>query len=252
MNGSESQSASHGFRRSTKSPPPRSEDFPLGCRLPEDGDQAKTNDDAPHAASHAEQSVSERNVCQGLGEQDRLQGDDKACMSERPAGGASEEASSAGSEKDHLETEPAALLRRELTRWKFENHEVIEPQLVGLLADSGRFDDETAVALARRARQAYPLLDIWLAKALAGRGSQAMRRILVILSEIAQSNRILAPLTPVLRTKDVVVRSKAALLFARFCENPSFAEQFRKAGIAGSWRTRSRVSGVRARQGRER
>ena len=168
-------------------------------------------------------------------------------MSEPPAGVASGEANPAGSEKDHLETEPAALLRRELTRWRFENHEVVAPQLVGLLADSARFDDETAVALARRARQAYPLLDIWLAKALAGRDSQEMRRILVILSEIAQSNRILASLTPVFRTKDNVVRSKAALLFARFCENPNFAEQFRKAGdrrvlanaIEGFWGSRS-------------
>lgn len=173
-------------------------------------------------------------------------------MSERPAGVASGEAISAGSEKDHLETEPAALLRRELTRWKFENHEVVAPQLVGLLADSGRFDDETAVALARRAWQAYPLLDIWLARALAGRDSQEMRRILVILSEIAQSNRILASLTPVFRTKDNVVRSKAALLLPGSARTRISRNSFEKLAIAGCWRTRSRVSGVRARQGHKR
>lgn len=97
--------------------------------------------------------------------------------------------------------------------------------LLELLMDPEKTPLEDAVSLARLSKRNVLLLDVSLAKAIREQPSaQQTDRVLCILLEIAESNRVLPLLMPLLRLHDPKLRSKAALVFARFSPSCIFAK----------------------------
>ena len=97
--------------------------------------------------------------------------------------------------------------------------------LLELLADPERVPLDEAISLAKLSSRNGLFLDISLAKALQHSPSpQRTDRVLRLLAEIAESNRILPLLFPLLRAQQKRVRSKAALIFAKVCPSCTFVK----------------------------
>ena len=97
--------------------------------------------------------------------------------------------------------------------------------LLELLRDPEKTSLEDAVSLAHLSKRNILLLDVSLAQAIREQPSaQQTDRILCILLEIAESNRVLPLLVPLLRLHDPKLRSKAALVFTRFSPSCMFSK----------------------------
>ena len=99
-----------------------------------------------------------------------------------------------------------------------------EGQLLELLLNPVVTSVDEAVPLAGVIKQVVNQIDIHLAKALQGASDESALRILRLMAEVCDSNRVLPQLTRVLRERGPELRSTAAFIFARYCRNTVFFE----------------------------
>ncbi len=99
-----------------------------------------------------------------------------------------------------------------------------EGQLLDLLLNPRVASVDEAVPLAAVIKQVVNQVDIHLAKALQGASDESALRILRLMAEVCDSNRVLPQLTRILRERGPELRSTAAFIFARYCRNTLFFE----------------------------
>ena len=99
-----------------------------------------------------------------------------------------------------------------------------EGQLLELLLNPRVASVEEAVPLAGVIKRFINQVDIHLAKALQDASDESAMRILRLMAEVCDSNRVLPLLTRILRERGPELRSTAAFIFARYCRNTLFFE----------------------------
>ena len=99
-----------------------------------------------------------------------------------------------------------------------------EHKLLDMLLNPQVASLEDAIKAAKRIRKTVDLLDVLLARALEAAPEGLALRILRLLAEVSDSNRTLPILTKTLREESPGLRSKAALIFSRYCHNTLFVE----------------------------
>ena len=99
-----------------------------------------------------------------------------------------------------------------------------EGRLVELVLDPRIASLEEAVPLAGVIKKVINQVDVHLAKALQDASDESALRILRLMAEVCDSNRVLPPLMRILRERGPQLRSKAAFIFARHCRNALFIE----------------------------
>ncbi len=102
--------------------------------------------------------------------------------------------------------------------------------LVDFLLDQELASLEEAVYLAKVVKKNSERVDVDLARGLREALDPDAARILRLLAEIADSNRTLPLLTSVLRDARSELRSMAAMIFARHCQNTLFIENAMRDG----------------------
>ena len=93
---------------------------------------------------------------------------------------------------------------------------LLNPQLASL---------EDCIIVAKIINKVIDQLDVQLARMLRDAPDELAARILRLLAEISDSNRTLPLLTSTLREESPELRSKAAFVFARHCQNAVFIER---------------------------
>ncbi len=99
-----------------------------------------------------------------------------------------------------------------------------EGRLLELLLNPRVTSVDEAVPLAGVIKQVVNQVDIHLAKALQDASDKSALRILRLMAEVCDSNRVLPLLTRILRERGPELRSRAAFIFARYCRNTLFFE----------------------------
>ncbi len=99
-----------------------------------------------------------------------------------------------------------------------------EGKLLDLLLSPRVTSVDEAVPLAGVIKQVVDQVDIHLAKELQGASDESALRILRLMAEVCDSNRVLPLLTRILRERGPELRSTAAFIFARYCRNTLFFE----------------------------
>lgn len=134
-----------------------------------------------------------------------------------------------------LETEPATV-RECITEYLCNGAEettaryVIglldrESNVLDILLDLSSTSIAQAQKIAKLVKQIVPRLDIDLAKALGKAGKEQSVRILRLLAELADSNRVLPQLMSVIRDKGPEARAQACRILAQHCQNDLFVER---------------------------
>lgn len=99
-----------------------------------------------------------------------------------------------------------------------------EHKLLDMLLNPQLSSIEDAIKVAKLVKTIVDQLDVLLARALKEAPEELKLRILRLLAEVADSNRTLPLLTKTLREASPGLRSKAALIFSRYCHNTLFIE----------------------------
>ena len=97
-----------------------------------------------------------------------------------------------------------------------------EGMLLDILLNPTLCSLDESVFLAKLIHANVDHIDVQLAKALKGAHESQASRILRLLAVVVQNNRTLPLLTHALRDKSPELRSNAALIFARYCQNELF------------------------------
>ena len=97
-----------------------------------------------------------------------------------------------------------------------------ERMLLEILLNPNLCSLDESVSLARLVHTNADHIDVQLAKALKGAHESQASRILRLLAVVVQNNRTLPLLIHALRDKSPELRSNAALIFARYCQNELF------------------------------
>ena len=99
-----------------------------------------------------------------------------------------------------------------------------EHKLLDMLLNPQLSSIEDAIKVAKLMKTIVDQLDVLLARALKEVPEELALRILRLLAEVADSNRTLPLLTKTLREASPGLRSRAALIFSRYCHNTLFIE----------------------------
>ena len=99
-----------------------------------------------------------------------------------------------------------------------------EGQLLELVLNPRIASLEEAVPLVGVIKRVVNQVDVHLAKALQDASDESALRILRLMAEVCDSNRVLPLLMRILRERGSELRSKAAFIFARHCRNALFFE----------------------------
>lgn len=134
------------------------------------------------------------------------------------------------------------------------------PVLLGSLIDATMLPLPTAIAFAKRWVAFDPMLDIKLLEigfpsredAETVADSVGSKRALEIVSKLPPNRHVLQPLTKLLRSPDLYVRSKAALMYARASDNPDWVRKMladpdgrmRANAVEGLWETKVASAGA--------
>jgi len=97
-----------------------------------------------------------------------------------------------------------------------------ESNMLDILLDSGSTSIQESRKIAKLVKQVVPRLDIDLAKALRKAGRERSVRILHLLAEVADSNRVLPLLMTVIRERGPEARAQACRILAQHCQNDFF------------------------------
>ena len=99
-----------------------------------------------------------------------------------------------------------------------------EHKLLDILLDAQLASLEVAIKVAPLIKMTVDQLDVLLVRELQGAPEELAFRILRLLAEVSNSNRTLPLLTTTLRQANPALRSKAARIFSRHCQNTLFVE----------------------------
>ena len=134
-----------------------------------------------------------------------------------------------------LNEDPSAFQRAVVQYLLTAGHQPSSARLIWLLQREGKLLDlllnaqqaslEDSIIIAKIMTKVIKQLDVQLARLLSAAPDELAARILRMLAEISDSNRTLPLLTTTLRKKSPKLRSKAAFIFARHCQNSVFIER---------------------------
>ena len=134
-----------------------------------------------------------------------------------------------------LNEDPSAFQRAVVQYLLTAGHQPSSARLIWLLQREGKLLDlllnaqqaslEDSIIIAKIMTKVIKQLDVQLARLLSAAPDELAARILRMLAEISDSNRTLPLLTTTLRNKSPKLRSKAAFIFARHCQNSVFIER---------------------------